>query len=217
MNQKIGLLFDMDGVIAHTNPHHKIVIKDFCKKYNIDVTDEFLEKKVYGRTNKEWIPEVFGDIPDNKIESLADEKELLFREQYRPDLKPVDGLLPFLEAMQAADVPMVVGTSAPYENADFILSGLHINDYFSAILSSADVTIGKPHPDIYLKAAKAINLEAGNCVVLEDSLAGVQAGKAAGAKVIGITTTHSEKELSDCDLVISDFKNLRYSDIKALF
>lgn len=217
MNQKIGLLFDMDGVIAHTNPHHKSVIKNFCKQYDIEVTDEFLEQKVYGRTNKEWIPEVFGNITDSRIERLADEKELLFREQYKPDLKPVDGLLTFLEAMQTSNVPMVVGTSAPYENADFILSGLHIQEYFAAVLSSADVTIGKPHPDIYLKAAKAINLDPANCVVLEDSLAGVQAGKAAGAKVIGITTTHTENELSNCDLVIHDFKNLSYSAIKALF
>ncbi len=217
MNHKIGLLFDMDGVIAHTNPHHKSVIKDFCKKYDIDVTDEFLEQKVYGRTNKEWIPEVFGHIEESRIESLADEKESLFREQYKSDLKPVNGLLPFLEAMKAENVPMVVGTSAPYENADFILSGLEIQGYFAAILSSADVTVGKPHPEIYLKAAKAINLDPTKCVVLEDSLAGVKAGKAAGSKVIGITTTHTVEELKDCDLVISDFNNLRYTDIKALF
>lgn len=214
---EIGLLFDMDGVIAHTNPHHKAVIKDFCQKYEIEVSDEFLEEKVYGRTNKEWIPEIFGKISDAKLLELADEKERLFREAYQPDLKPVDGLVSFLKEMKAAEVKMVVGTSAPYENADFILTGLNIKEYFTAILSSSDVTIGKPHPEIYLKAANAINIAPENCIVLEDSLAGVKAGKAAGAKVLGITTTHLPSELAACDIVVSDFNDLHLKDLTNLF
>ncbi len=214
---QIGLLFDMDGVIAHTNPHHKAVIKDFCKKYEVEVSDEFLEEKVYGRTNKEWIPEFFGEISDAQLKEFADEKEQLFRDAYQPDLKPVEGLISFLNEMKAAGIPMVVGTSAPYENADFILSGLEIKDYFAAILSSSDVTIGKPHPEIYLKAAAAINLSPENCIVLEDSLAGVKAGKAAGAKVLGITTTHLPSELAACDIVITDFKDLHLEDLTNIF
>ncbi len=215
--KQIGLLFDMDGVIAHTNPHHKAVIKDFCKKYEVEVSDEFLEEKVYGRTNKEWIPEIFGEISDTQLKEFADEKEQLFRDAYQPDLKPVEGLISFLNEMKAAGIPMVVGTSAPYENADFILSGLEIKDYFAAILSSSDVTVGKPHPEIYLKAAAAINLSPEYCIVLEDSLAGVKAGKSAGAKVLGITTTHLPSELAACDIVITDFKDLHLEDLTNLF
>lgn len=213
----IALLFDMDGVIADTNPHHKSVIKDFCKKYDMEVSEQFLEEKIYGRTNKEWIPELFGNISDSKLQELADEKELMFRKAYQPDLKAVNGLLTFLDEMKVAGVKMAVGTSAPYENADFILNGLNIKDYFGAILSSADVTIGKPHPDIYLKAAKALDMDPENCIVLEDSLAGVKAGMAAGSKVLGITTTHSLSEFSNCDIVIDDFKDLHLEDLTELF
>ena len=70
------------------------------------------------------------------------------------------------------------------------------------------VTEGKPNPQIYLKSALALGLDPSNCVVLEDSLSGVKAGKRAGCKVVGLTTTHSREELNETDFVIDDFNNL---------
>jgi beta-phosphoglucomutase len=214
MDKKFGLLFDMDGVIAHTNPHHKVTIKLLCEKYNKQVSDSFLEEKVYG--NKEWIPEIFGDISADELQRLADEKELMFRDYYQKDLKATDGLIPFLSDMKAHDIPMAVATSAPLENADFILDGLEIRNYFSAILTSANVDKSKPDPEIYLKAASKLSLDAKDCIVLEDSLAGVKAGQAAGSKVIGLTTTHTAKELSHCNLTIENFEGLTFDKVASL-
>lgn len=212
----MGILFDMDGVIADTNPFHKLTIQQFCKQHGIATTDAFLEQKVFGRVNKEWIPELFGDISEEESKRLADEKEQLFRDVYKAHLVAVDGLLAFLTLLKENNIKAAVATSAPLENADFILEGLQISHFFDAVLHSADVDQGKPHPEIYLKAANALGLAPKQCIVIEDSVSGVVAGKAAGCKVIGITTTHSREELGDIDLGIDDFVGLRMEDLVKL-
>lgn len=209
MSNNSGFIFDMDGVIVHSNPAHKKAIQIFCEKYNLDVSDTILENKVYGRTNKEWIPEVFGDISPDKLKKLADEKEQLFRDIFTPEEHAVPGIHAFLEQLRELGLPLAVATSAPVENADYILSRLSIASFFSAVLDASHVTVGKPDPEIYIKASKALDKKPGQCVVFEDSIAGVQAGLEAGARVIGVTTTHSEEELRSCHQVISDFEGLR--------
>ena len=210
-------IFDMDGVIADTNPYHQKTIKEFCQKYGKEVTEGFLREKVYGRTNADWIPAIFEGIEDDQMHAYADEKEAMFREVYKTDLVPVKGLKAFLDQLKRDHIKMAVGTSAPMENAEFILQGLDIEDYFHTILHSAHVTKSKPDPQIYLKACHAVGYDPKNCIVFEDSLSGVQAGKAAGCKVVGITTTHSEQELEHCDLIIRDFSNLNPSILDGLF
>ena len=212
----MGILFDMDGVIADTNPFHKITIQQFCAQHGIEATDSFLEEKVYGRVNKEWIPELFGAITTAESEKLADEKEALFRKIYASHLKAVDGLLDFLTLLAQNNISTAIATSAPWENAEFILSGLNISHFFDAVLHSAHVEQGKPHPEIYLKAAAALGKKPTDCIVIEDSISGVLAGKAATCKVIGVTTTHTRAELGAIDMGIDDFVGLGLSDLKNL-
>lgn len=208
MSNQPGVIFDMDGVIVHSNPAHKKAIQVFCDKFDMDVSDTFLENKVYGRTNKEWIPEVFGDISPEQLKKFADEKEQLFRDMFAPEKNIVPGIHAFLEQLKKLGLPMVVATSAPVENADYVLSRLSIKSYFTTVLDSSYVTVGKPHPEVYIKASKALGKNPENCIVFEDSIAGVQAGLEAGATVIGVTTTHSEEELGPCHLFINDFEGL---------
>lgn len=217
MQHAIGVLFDMDGVIVHSNPAHKEAIQKFCKKYNQKVSQDFLENRLYGRTNKEWIPELFGDISKERLRSLADEKEQMFRDMFIPEKHIVEGIIPFLDHLKEKEIVIAVATSAPKENADYILNRLSIYDYFDAILDSSYVTKGKPHPEPYLNAAKAIDMDVQQCVVVEDSLSGVKSGLNAGAKVVGVSTTHSKQELSNCHLVIENFERLTSKDLYHLF
>ena len=213
---KAGVIFDMDGVIVHSNPTHKKAIQIFCEKYQKTVTDSVLEEKVYGRTNKEWIPEIFGDIGADELKKLAGEKEQLFRDLFSPEEHTVQGLHSFLNTLKTQKIPAAVATSAPVENADYILSRLSIREYFNAVLDSSHVTVGKPHPAIYLKASKALGKKPENCFVFEDSVSGVQAGLKAGTTVIGVTTTHSPDELAGCQLIIDNFDGLNIQDLLRL-
>lgn len=214
---KFAVLFDMDGVIIDSNPFHKIALKEFCKQRGHDLTEELLREKIYGRTNKEWIPNVFGPLPEDVRSRYAEEKEAMFRDIYKADVKPVPGLIPFLEDLHRHNVLKTISTSAPRSNVDFTLAHIPIARYFEAILDEAFVTHGKPDPEIYLKSAAALGVAPQHCVVIEDSLSGVLAGKAAGCKVVGITTTHTPEELANTDLVIADFTALKAADLERLF
>jgi len=216
MNNISAVIFDMDGVIVHSNPIHKTIINEFCTKYGLKVSDKELQEKVYGRTNQDWIPAVFGDITQEKLDELADEKEQMFRDVFDPNEHEVSGIIDFLDRLRDNDIKMVVATSAPADNADHILKGLGIEDYFDAVLNSSHVKKSKPDPEPYLKAAKAVDVSPKDCIVFEDSISGVQSGLGAGAKVVGVATTHSHQELDACQLVVDDFDGLEISEIEKL-
>lgn len=216
--QTIAALFDMDGVIVHTNPYHKKAFKIFLDKHSVSLTDEELKEHVYGRTNAEIFPYIFKDeYTPEKGEEWANEKEALFRDLYKKDVEPVSGLLNFLDELKRRDIKAAVGTSAPKENLDFIMEALDLRKYFNAFLHSADVTNGKPDPEIYLKAADRLNTDPDFCVVFEDSVAGVKAGLTAGMKVVAVATTHSPEEFEGADLVIQDFEDLTVERVLSLF
>jgi beta-phosphoglucomutase len=195
----------MDGVIVDSNPFHKIALKQFCSKHGRHLTEDELREKIYGRRNQDWLTNVFGSLEPGKLKAYADEKEALFREVYENDIKPLDGLRAFLKGLHDNGIARAIATSAPRANVDFTLSKTGIGNYFNTILDDSFVENGKPHPEVYLKAAEALNFEPAQCVVFEDSLAGVEAARKAGCKVVGITTTHRADELKDTDLTIDNF------------
>ncbi|HBX65996.1 MAG TPA: hypothetical protein DEG32_07480 [Balneolaceae bacterium] len=141
----------------------------------------------------------------------------MFRDVFDPEEHKVSGIIDFLDRLREHDIKMVVATSAPAENADHILKGLGIEDYFDAVLNSSHVTKSKPDPEPYLKAAKAVNVSPKDCVVFEDSISGVQSGLSAGAMVVGVATTHSHQELQSCQLVVNDFEGLSLLKLNGKF
>lgn len=205
---ELAVLFDMDGVIVDSNPYHKLAFEAFLKRHNVYLTDDELKTRVYGRTNPEIMRFIFKeDFTTQKGEEWADEKEAIFRELYK-EVSPVKGLVSFLQTLKSHKIKTAVGTSAPKLNLDFILEKTGLRQYFDALLHSSDVQHGKPHPEIYLKAATQLNTAPSRCIVIEDSLSGVKAGLNAGMKVIAITTTHTGPELSNAHLVIENFEGL---------
>lgn len=214
----IAFLFDMDGVLVDSNPYHKIALREFCKKHGHDLSEEKLREKIYGRTNKDWITNLFGALPEKQLKAFADEKESLFREVYKSHVEPVRGLISFLDKLDQYSINRAIATSAPRANVDFTLQHTGIGPYFQTILDESFVNRGKPDPEIYIKTAAALGYDPGHCIVLEDSLSGIASGKAAGCKVVGISTTHTAEELSESDLVVADFEGISPLElIKRLF
>jgi beta-phosphoglucomutase len=203
-------------VLIDSNPTHKVALQQFCREHGFELTEEQLREKIYGRTNRDWLLNLFGNLSDETVKRYAYEKEALFRTLYT-DIKPLAGLLAFLKKMDDDGIPRAIATSAPRANVDFTIEHTGIGPFFQTILDDSFVTRGKPDPEIYLKSAAALGLEPGNCVVFEDSLSGVRAGKAAGCKVVGITTTHTNDELSETDYNIDNFNIEPKSILERLF
>jgi beta-phosphoglucomutase len=204
---KYAFIFDMDGVIVDSNPTHKIALQQFCKEHGYSLSENDLRERIYGRTNRDWLLNLFGNLDEQTIRKYADEKEALFRSLY-DDIKPLPGLLSFLAELDRLNISRAIATSAPRANVDFTLDNTGTRQYFHTILDDSFVTEGKPNPQIYLKSAEALGFEPSNCIVIEDSLSGVTAGKRAGCKVIGVTTTHTPEELGEADLVIENFEGI---------
>ncbi|MCS6833559.1 MAG: HAD family phosphatase [Flammeovirgaceae bacterium] len=205
-----AVIFDMDGVLVDSNPYHKIALQKFCEKYGFTLTEDDFKARIYGRTNKDWLTNLFGTLSEEQLKAYATEKELLYQEIYRPFIKEVHGLKEFLHHLQIHEIPYAIGTSAPAINVAFTLSSIGLSSYFHTILDERFVAQGKPHPEIYLKVADRLGFPPNRCLVIEDSFSGIEAGIAAGAKVIGITTTHTREELAatNVSLVIEDFDEL---------
>lgn len=211
-----GVVFDMDGVIVDTNPYHKISLKQFCEKYGYHFTDDELINRIYGRTNNEWIANLFGKLPKEKLLELGEEKEAMFRALYKDVIEPVAGLESFLKKLNHHNIPRAIGTSAPRSNVDFVLDHTGLRNYFPIILDQSHVEHGKPNPEIYLKTAQALNLPPEQTIVFEDSLSGIEAAQRAGARVVGVTTTHTPAELKHCDLVITDFTHVALESLASM-
>lgn len=208
-----AVIFDMDGVIVDTNPYHKISLRQFCERYGYQLSDEELVNRVYGRTNNEWIRNLFGPLPKDRILELGEEKEALFREIYKEVIQPLPGLESFLQQLQQHEVPVAIGTSAPRSNVDFVLQGTRLTSYFPVILDQSDVEHGKPNPEIYLKVAARLKMPPEHCLVFEDSLSGVESAQRTGARVVGVTTTHTHAELAHTDYSIDNFLNLSVPEL----
>ncbi|MCU0644437.1 MAG: HAD family phosphatase [bacterium] len=217
-NQIFAVIFDMDGVIVDSNPTHTIALRKFCDMQGHHLTDDELKTRVYGRPNKDWIPDIFGNrLTPEHYRNLADEKEALFRELFAPIIKPLEGLIDFLQKLEDDNIPKAIASSAPPENVKFTLEKTGIEKYFDIMFNESDIEKGKPDPEIYLKAAAALRFPAKRCIVFEDSLAGVLAAKRAGCKVIGVTTTHSKDEFIGTDWVIKNFEEIGLPTLASLF
>lgn len=212
---QIGLIFDMDGVIVDNNKYHFLAWKKVGEKYDIEISPEYYKNQMNGRTIRELVRTVFKGIPEKEADRLGELKEATYRELYKDLITPNKGIIDLLNLAKAEGIPMVVGTSAPLVNVEFTIDRLNLRDYFVDILDERAVKNGKPHPEIYLKCADAIGRDPGNCIVFEDAVSGITAGKAAGAKVVGIATSHSRDEL-DADLVIDHFEGFGLQQIRAV-
>jgi beta-phosphoglucomutase-like phosphatase (HAD superfamily) len=101
-----AVLFDMDGVIVDSNPFHKIAFEQFLARYQISLTDEQLKVHVYGKTNKEAMPYIFKKgLSPTELDERAEEKEAMFREIYKQDIQPLEGLVPFLQMLKVQGIP----------------------------------------------------------------------------------------------------------------
>jgi HAD superfamily hydrolase (TIGR01509 family) len=216
MTPEFAVIFDMDGVIVDSNPYHKLALREFCRKHGHQLSEEQLKSRIYGRTNRDWLTNLFGPLPESVIRRYGEEKEQLFRDLFVKAIQPLSGLKRFLLLLEERGIPKAIATSAPRANVDFTLEHTGLARFFSIVLDESHVSRGKPDPEIYLKTADALGYPSAKTFVFEDSISGVQAAKAAGAHVIGVSTTHSPHELAGTRLVIEDFTQIQIRDLERL-
>ena len=214
----LAVIFDMDGVIAHTNPYHAKAFEAFFDKYKIPYSEEEFEKHMYGKHNSYIFTHFFKrPIRGEELLNLEMEKEGLFREIYGAEVKPIPYLPNFLEDLHLNDVQLGVATSAPRANMDLILDALDIRKFFKSTLGSENVELHKPHPEVYEKSAANLGIDPTDCFVFEDSFSGVTAGLNANMNVIGVLSTHKKEELPVCLDYIENYKDMNFARLREIY
>jgi len=206
-----AFIFDMDGVLADNSDHHVEAWTVFSRDYGRELTADEIKQRL-GYNNREYMRFVLDREPtEQEIIDATIRKEALYREIFSQHLSTPVGLIPLLNAFKREALTCGVATSAPAENVDFVIDGLDIRHYFTEIVDASHVKNCKPAPDSYIEAARRLNVRSSDCVVFEDAIAGVQSAKAAGMKVIAITTSYPAEILEEHtpDAIITSFTDLQ--------
>lgn len=201
-----AVIFDLDGTLIDNNFYHRLTWEKYLEKIGKKISEEEFNANMNGRTNEDAIKYIFGkQISREKSIKHTWEKEALYREIYKPFIKPVSGLIDLLQKLKEKNIPLAIATSGIQPNIDFMFENIPIKEYFREVVNSSHIKMGKPHPEIYLKAAALLNVQPENCLVFEDAVVGIKAAKAAGMKVIALTTTQPRIELSEADLIVDNY------------
>lgn len=213
--QNYAVLWDMDGVLVDTGDFHyeswKVIFDE------IDVTFDRADfRKTFGMNNAGILEWVFGRKPQEmELSRISDKKEELFRELIKGKVEPLPGVQFWLKQFQTWGLKQAITSSAPPENINFLVDELKIEKYFDELVSGFDLP-GKPHPDVFFKAARKLQTFPENCIVVEDAIAGVEGAKKAGMRCIAVTTTNPTRAFEKADLIFDDLEKMSEKDFLSL-
>jgi len=199
----LALVFDMDGVLVNSNPMHVLAWETFNRQYGLETT-EAMRQDMYGRRNDEIVRAYFGDsLAPEEVFARGARKEELYRELIAGRIEEMltPGLRSFLEK-HGHDL-MALASNAEPANVEFVLERAGLRRFFHVVVDGHQVEHPKPHPEVYLRTAELLGISPANCLVFEDSYFGVESARAAGARVIGVLTTHGD--LPGVELTIDNF------------
>lgn len=206
-----AFIFDMDGTLVDNMHFHTESWGKMLAENGVQFNAHDFLVKTAGKTSREILPMIFGDVSDQRILELADRKDAIYHEIFKPHRKLVAGALDFLSSSRRLGIKLAVATASPIPNVEFILDGLSIRSYFDAVITAADIEQGKPHPEAFLKSSEKLKVSPANCLVFEDAIGGFEAAHRAGMQSIGIATVNSIDEIMRQKSVVSahrDFLNL---------
>ncbi len=197
-------LFDLDGTLVNTERRSRAIWGMWLDSHGISY-DDMLLRGFMGRRGPDVISEVF---PDADVERMIDEIRSYYDHPDLPEIEPVPGAADLVRRIARYGSPIALVTSARRWWADERLHQVGVADLIRTVISAEDVSVGKPHPAGFLEAAARLRTDPSDCVVFEDSLAGIAAAKAARMACVGVATTHHPDELSQADLVIPDLSGI---------
>jgi beta-phosphoglucomutase len=212
-----AVVWDLDGVIVDSGDAHNQSWQEMANDLGLPYDPDKDFKAIFGKHNTDIIKYLWDITNPEQVERIANSKETHFREE-AAQLKPLPGVVELVKALSEAGWRQAIGSSAPLENVSLLLSATGLWTYMQAISSGNDVTNGKPDPEVFLIAFERLGADPVQGVVIEDAPAGVQAGKRAGAAVLGVTTTQTRQTLLDAgaDMVADSLAEVTIADLQNL-
>jgi beta-phosphoglucomutase len=216
MKKEIAFIFDLDGVIVDTAKFHYLAWRKLANDLGFDITEVQNEQlKGISRVKSLEIILKWGDVKlsqDEFMEQMAlknDNYLSYISSMTKKDILP--GVSNVIDYLSEKNIPFALGSAS--KNARIILEKTGLNTQFNAVVDGNDVSKAKPNPEVFLVAASKLGVEPENCVVFEDSVAGIQAANSAEMTSVGI----GEKNvLNEADFIFSDFTEIKIDFINQL-
>jgi HAD superfamily hydrolase (TIGR01509 family) len=223
MNKLYGLIFDVDGVIADTEPvNARVTIRVLADMFGLrGVKPEDFDAGI-GKGAEKYVKagaDVHGlALSDEQIKAAADLRErYLIKAIQQEPLPAFAGVLELINAaLQRRDFRLAIATSGSLDLSRAILESAKVPYQKMVYVTGSEITRKKPNPELFLTAARRMDIKPAHCVVIEDAPSGVQAAKAAGAKCIAVTNSTAAANLSQADLVCGSLEQIDLATIQKL-
>lgn len=202
-----ALLFDLDGTMLMTDDIHREVFVDLMKPYGITITEGFYMEHVHGRLNTDFFAEFLPDLDDPQ--GLSDHKEALFRQRLPRPYPAMPGAERLVARANEAGWAVAIVTNANRTNAEAMLDAIALSDAFDTVIIGEECARGKPDPEPYLAALRALNVPAHRAIAFEDSPSGMRAAAGSGAYAVGLRSGLTDADLRrhGAQITIADFND----------
>jgi beta-phosphoglucomutase-like phosphatase (HAD superfamily) len=207
-------IFDMDGVLIDSGAWHRKAWAALLLELGAGPAAPDFWRLTIGRPAEEAVGLLLGrPVPGDEAARLARRKRELYATLARQGTPAVAGVATFVAGLVRQAVPRAVGTSATRVDVDRLLEEVGLRRHFPVVVSSEDVTRGKPDPEVYLLAARRLGAVPDDCLVFEDSVVGIRAAVEAGMRAVGVTTAYADDELraAGAEATIADFEGIEWS------
>jgi len=221
-----AVIFDFDGVIADSEALHLRAFNVVLRPFGVVISTEAYYRDYLGLTDFECFTQVVAGrrlgLDEAAVRDLVARKNRVFKEFAATEGQIIDGVVPFLNMLGAASIPMAICSGAKRIEIGQILDQAGLNGYFETIVAADDVAKGKPDPQGFLLALDRLNegrhppITAAQCVAIEDSRWGLSAAQAAGMKTIAVTNSYDAAELTAADLVVDRLDALTLDHLHGL-
>lgn len=224
-----AVIFDCDGVIVDSEPHHLKAFKEVLAEEGISLSTEEYFLKYLAMDDKGCFEAVLHEHNrpvDNKIlKKLIIRKMDIYRRLSKEELILYPGVVDLVRKLQGR-YRLAIASGAFRGEVKFALDKGGMRDAFPVMVTAQDVRNGKPHPEAFQSALAQINqkdpvpsppIRPDECLVIEDSLHGVEGAKAAGMKCLAVTNSYPKEKLTHADLVINSLEGLRPEHLEKLF
>ncbi len=210
MSDPRAVVFDMDGLMFNSEDVYHCVGTELMRRRGCEYTSE-LSEAIMGRPPQACFETMIRwHALNERWEAMAAESEQIYVSILDDLLETMPGLFELLDALEAAGVPKAICTSSSRRLLEATLSRFQLEPRFAFTLTAEDIIQGKPHPEIYLKAADRFAIQPDQMLVLEDSQTGVRAAAAAGALVVAVPGEHSRnQDFREATLVIDGLADPR--------
>jgi HAD superfamily hydrolase (TIGR01509 family) len=194
------VIFDCDGVLVDSEPLSMRADVLLLKQHGIEISEAEAHTRFVGTTFQAMLDMMTREYGTVFPPGLHEIKNTMVEQLYRNELTIVDGVADTLATLKHSGLTLSIGSNSPKARVELAVKLVGIGPMFDRIVSYQDVSKGKPAPDIFLRAAEHARADLEECLIVEDSLTGVAAGKAAGIRTVGFTGTHAHPHQHAKDL-----------------